>query len=148
MNQKQASLDEVRLSCSLAGAASDPGQRVGYFDKTFQEFESKASRLQELLMVQISNHSQFQETLHTDLRIAQSLLNDVTNSAANLALTLEESLQRVNKFTSIGGLLTSPSWRTWVLFIFCILIIFAPRLVAACLLLLGKMVYRQSTSLS
>lgn len=111
---------------------------MGYFDTTFQEFESKALRLEELLTVQIAKHSQFQESLHSDLRIAQSLLNEVTTSAANLATTLEDSLQRVNKFTSIGGWLTSPSWRTWILLVFSILTILTPKLVAACLLILGK----------
>ncbi|EAS35966.3 uncharacterized protein CIMG_01320 [Coccidioides immitis RS] len=119
IHQKQVSLDE----------------RVESFERAFQQFESQASLLQESLMVQISNQSRFQESFHADLRIAQSLLADVTSSAANLALNVEKSLQRFDKFFNIGGILSSPSGRVWAVVLLCILIVLNPRIFATCLLI-------------
>ncbi|KAI1942001.1 hypothetical protein LOZ66_001482 [Ophidiomyces ophidiicola] len=94
INQKQTSLD----------------QRMEHFDRTLVQFEAKALQLQELLLAQISNHSRLSEAFQSDFLVSRALLNDATNSAANLASVLEDSLQQFTKISRIGGVLIQGWW--------------------------------------
>ncbi|OAL61846.1 hypothetical protein A7C99_6416 [Trichophyton rubrum] len=102
--------------------------RVKHFDAALSHFEEKAAFLQNVMATQILNQTRLQQSFHEDLRTAQTLLHNITNSAIYLQATIGDAQSTFNTLIPWKGPLISIIWWLWFATVFGILTLFKTKL--------------------
>lgn len=99
-----------------------------HFDAALSHFEEKAAFLQNVMATQILNQTRLQQSFHEDLRTAQTLLHNITNSAIYLQATIGDAQSTFNTLIPWKGPLISIIWWLWFATVFGILTLFKTKL--------------------
>ncbi|EGD99210.1 hypothetical protein TESG_06649 [Trichophyton tonsurans CBS 112818] len=127
LHTSMRSLSEIVSSVSQTHASLD--DRVKHFDAAFSHFEEKSAFLQNVMTAQILNQTRLQQSFHEDLRAAQTLLHNITNSAIYLQATIGDAQSTFNTLIPWKGPLISIIWWLWYATVFGILTLFKTKLV-------------------
>ncbi|EZF72972.1 hypothetical protein H105_05224 [Trichophyton soudanense CBS 452.61] len=126
LHTSMRSLSEIVSSVSQTHASLD--DRVKHFDAALSHFEEKAAFLQNVMATQILNQTRLQQSFHEDLRTAQTLLHNITNSAIYLQATIGDAQSTFNTLIPWKGPLISIIWWLWFATVFGILTLFKTKL--------------------
>ncbi|EFE40933.1 nuclear membrane fusion protein Kar5, putative [Trichophyton verrucosum HKI 0517] len=103
--------------------------RVNHIDAALSHFEEKAAFLQNVMTTQILNQTRLQQSFHEDLRAAQTLLHNITNSAIYLQATIGDAQSTFSTLIPWKGSLISIIWWLWYATLFGILTLFKTKLI-------------------
>ncbi|DAA79205.1 TPA_exp: putative Nuclear membrane fusion protein Kar5 [Trichophyton benhamiae CBS 112371] len=84
--------------------------RVKHIDAALSHFEEKTAFLQNVMTTQILNQTRLQQSFHEDLRAAQALLHNITNSAIYLQATIGDAQSTFSTLIPRKGSLISIIW--------------------------------------
>lgn len=110
-----------------------------HFDAALSHFEEKSAFLQNVMTAQILNQTRLQQSFHEDLRAAQTLLHNITNSAIYLQATIGDAQSTFNTLIPWKGPLISIIWWLWYATVFGILTLFKTKLVVYTIFFSGKL---------
>ncbi|OXV07727.1 hypothetical protein Egran_04507 [Elaphomyces granulatus] len=112
-------------------------ERLQKFETSLSETEITADGVHKSQLLQaeaLKAQSKAQETLRSNVKVAQALLDRLSSKAANIEVVLDETTQRLKELPAVGGVLAMRfPWVLSILF-FCIIAVQNPRAAAMILL--------------
>ncbi|KAL9059541.1 MAG: hypothetical protein Q9206_001439 [Seirophora lacunosa] len=124
-NQLQASNELVAVMYSRQ---NEMDKRLINLDKSFAGLESTAAALHAIQTSDAEAQLRLHNQMQTDLQVAQSLLADITASAASLQASVHDTSSKVTNMVAFGGLSSTVLNWGWSLIMVLVLYQFHPKL--------------------
>ncbi|KAI4111183.1 MAG: hypothetical protein LQ345_006848 [Seirophora villosa] len=112
--------------------------RLISLDKSFAGLESTAAALHAMQTSDAEAQLRLHNQMQTDLQVAQSLLADITASAASLQASVHDTSSKVTNMVAFGGLSSMVLNWGWSLIIVLVLYQFHPKLGGYAAVVLGE----------
>ncbi|KAI4097761.1 MAG: hypothetical protein LQ344_000033 [Seirophora lacunosa] len=134
-NQLQASNELVAVMYSRQ---NEMDKRLINLDKSFAGLESTAAALHAIQTSDAEAQLRLHNQMQTDLQVAQSLLADITASAASLQASVHDTSSKVTNMVAFGGLSSTVLNWGWSLIMVLVLYQFHPKLGGYAAVVLGE----------
>ena len=113
-------------------------QRLVSLDESFAGLETKAQAFHTTQTLQAEAQTKLHDQMQIEMQVTRGLLVDVTSSAADLQIAVDNTSAKIAQMATLGGLPATVVQWSWLLLAVLILYQFSPRIAGYATTAIGR----------